>query len=432
MNPKPATTTPPALQRRDFLRLTGSAAAATALGLNVQPARAVGSDNVLKIGLIGCGGRGSGAAAQALTADGHSVLHAIGDVFADRIEGSLRSLTPNFEGRIDVDDSRKFVGLDAYRGVIDSGVDVVLLTTPPAFRPAHFEYAVQQGKHIFAEKPVSVDVVGAKRILATLPEAKARNLSIVSGFCWRYSDSRREAFAQLHDGAIGDINSYFATYYSGPVNPYPAGDDPDTEPDLARQLRYWQNFIWLSGDSLVEQAVHSVDKISWAMRDQPPLACVATGGRQQPAHGGNIFDHFHVAYEYQDLVFCHLGSRQQTGCHTENADYVRGSKGSLLIGRGGHPVIRGETSWRFRGDERNMYQVEHDDLFAAIRSGERVDDTEWMTRSTLLAIMGRNAAYTGQRIQWDEFIKDDTSLVPDDLTWDSHLPVAPRPIPGRA
>lgn len=425
------TTPSPALARRRFLQLAGSAAAATSLGLKVTPARAAGPDTVLKIGLVGCGGRGTGAAAQALTADGHSVLHAVGDAFENRLENSLRTLAPNFEGRIHVDDSRKFTGLDAYKGVIDSGVDVVLLTTPPAFRPAHFEYAVKQGKHIFAEKPVSVDVPGAKRILATLPEARARNLSIVSGFCWRYSDSRREAFSQIHEGAIGDINSYFATYYAGPVNPYPAGDEPGSEPDLARQLRYWQNFIWLSGDSLVEQAVHSVDKISWAMHDRPPLACVATGGRQQPAHGGNIFDHFHIAYEYDDLVFCHLGSRQQSGCHTENSDYVRGSKGSLLIGRGPAPIIRGETSWRFRGEDRNMYQVEHDELFAAIRSGERVDDTEWMTQSTLLAIMGRTAAYTGQRIQWDEFLKDEQSLVPDDLDWNTPLPVAPRPIPGR-
>lgn len=418
------------LSRRRFLHLGATAAAGALVAPGVQRAKAVGPDDVLKVGLVGCGGRGSGAAAQALTADGYSVLHAVGDVFEDRIDRAVNNLAANFEGRVQVDDSRKFVGLDAFRGVIDSGVDVVLLATPPAFRPAHFEYAVEQGKHIFAEKPVAVDVAGAKRILATMPLAEAKNLSVVSGFCWRYSDSRREVFQQIHDGVIGDVASYFATYYSGPVNPYPAGDEPGTEPDLARQLRYWQNFIWLSGDSLVEQAVHSIDKIAWAMQDKPPLACVGTGGRQQPANGGNIFDHFHVAYEYENQVFCHIGSRQQTGVHSENADYIQGTKGSALIGRGPVPIIRGETTWRFRGEERNMYQVEHDELFAAIRSGERVDDTGWSTYSSLLSIMGRTAAYTGQRVEWDAFMASDESLVPDDLSWDAELPVAPRPIPG--
>jgi predicted dehydrogenase len=416
--------------RREFLKVGAAGLAAT----TAFPSISFGADDTrrLKIGLIGCGGRGTGAAQDAMTADSNVELHAVGDVFGESIATSLRSLKEQFRDRVTVDESRTFVGLDAFEKVIASGVDVVLLATPPGFRPQHFEAAVAAGKHIFCEKPMGVDVPGVKRIMAASDLARTKGLAVVGGFCWRRSASRKAAFEQVAQGAIGDVTSYYATYYTGPVKPMqPASARKAEWSDVEWQLRNWMNFSWLSGDSFVEQAVHSVDKVGWAFQDKDPISCIATGGRQIPAEGGNIYDHFSVIYEFPDNVFAHVASRQQTRCDNENADYIRGTKGSCIIGRGANPMIKGETNWRYREEDNQMYTQEHIELFQSIRAGKPVNDGGFMCHSTLLGIMGRMAAYTGQKITWDMALNSKEELMPKDLKWDTKLVVGPVPVPGK-
>lgn len=419
----------PAFSRRSFLKSsTGAGVLAGGLAFPAVLSAKDDDSRRLKVGLVGCGGRGSGAAANALTADSNAELWAVGDVFEGALNYSVDQLQQSFRDRVNVE-SRRFVGLDAYTKVLDSGVDVVILATPPGFRPQHFEAAVAAGKHIFCEKPVAVDATGVRQVLAAAAKAKEKGLSIVSGFCWRRSASRVAAFERVLGGDIGDVVSYYATYYTGPVKPMPPASSRKPEwSDVEWQIRNWYNFSWLSGDSLVEQAVHSVDKIGWAFRDRGPVACVATGGRQTPAEGGNIFDHFAVIYEYPNRVFCTMASRQQSNCDNENADYITGTKGSCVIRT--RPRITGEKEWRFDGEDNDMYLAEHVELFRAIRSGTPVNDGEWMVNSTLMAIMGRMAAYTGKRITWDQIVNSKEDLAPDDLQWDSSFSPTPMPVPG--
>lgn len=418
-----------ATSRRQFL---GASAALTPL---VFPAIISANTNanapILKIGLVGCGGRGSGAAGQALTADNNVKLHAIADVDEEMANRSLKMLKDRFKDRVDVPAERQFIGLDGFKKVIDS-CDVVLLASPPGFRPEHLTYAVNANKHIFCEKPVAVDAAGYRVALEAIRKSKEKKLCMVSGFCWRRSASRREAFQRLHNGEIGEITSMFSTYYTGPVKPMPpASARKEGMSDVEWQIRNWYNFSWISGDSLVEQAVHSVDKICWAFKDIAPVSAVATGGRQIPSEGGNIFDHFHVAYEYPGGVFAHIGTRQITGCYNETADFIYGTKGTLTIGKGANPYIEGEKRWRFRGTEKNMYQVEHDELFAAIRKGELVNDGDEMLNSTMVGILGRMAAYTGKKITWDQAITSEEDLAPDNLTWEDSFTPSPMPQPGQ-
>ena len=398
--------------RRRFINASGGAILAPAILTSAGSLRAqqkADSNETLRIGLIGCGGRGTGAAAQALGADYNAKIVAMADAFDTQIENSIKNLSTQFPDRVDVKPDKKFTGLDAYQKLIDCGVDVVLLASPPGFRPQHLTAAVEAGKHIFCEKPMAVDAAGYRMAQAAVEKAKQKKLNLVAGFCWRYSTSRIECYKRLHDGQIGDITGILATYYAGPVKPMPpAAGRPAGMGDVEWQVRNWYNFSWLSGDSIVEQAVHSLDKICWAMKDTPPVSAIATGGRQRPAEDGNIFDHFHVAYEWEGGILCHLTNRQITGCHNEVFDNIQGTKGRLVIGKGPAPFIDGEKRWRWRGEEKNMYDLEHQALFNAIRKGEVINDGDRMMSSTLIAIMGREAAYTGQKIIW----KDDAPPAP--------------------
>jgi predicted dehydrogenase len=391
--------------RRHFIRTSGIAAPAIITATTTLRAqeRADSKNETLRIGLVGCGGRGTGAASQALAADYNGKLVAMADAFETQIDSSIKTLSQQFPDRVDVRPDKKFVGLDAYKKLIESGVDVVLLASPPGFRPMHLTAAVEAGKHIFCEKPMAVDATGYRAAMEAVKKAKEKKLNLVAGFCWRYDTARRQAFKMLHDGAIGPVSGIFVTYYTGPVKPMPpASGRPAGMSDVEWQLRNWYNFSWLCGDSLVEQAVHSIDKMCWAMKDTAPVSCVATGGRQVHAEGGNIFDHFHAAYEWDGGVICHIGSRQITGCHGETADYITGTNGRLIIGKGASPIIDGEKRWRYRskGEDKSMYQIEHDELFAAIREGRVINDGDRMMLSTLVGIMGREAAYTGQKVVW--------------------------------
>lgn len=438
--------------RRDFLKTSTTAAVGgllTAPALLTQRGRAAQAGDILKVGLIGCGGRGTGAAQEALRADKNAVLTAVGDVFKEACQRCLAILRtppkPPKDGqpapesapipihdRVQVTPETTFVGLDAYQKVIDSGVDVVLLAEPPGLRPRHLKAAVEAGKHVFVEKPMATDAPGVRSVLESVAEAKRKNLAVVAGFCWRYSYSRREFYKRLHDGAIGEVRAIYATYLTSPVKPMPpASARPAGMSDLEWQLRNWYNFTWLSGDGLVEQACHSVDKIAWAMNGVLPVRAVATGGRVIPNNEGNIFDHIDVFYEFPNGVRAFMAQRQIPNCYNDNSDYIMASEGFGTIKGWGAPVMRGKTNWRYDGPSNNMYQTEHDELFASIRKGEPINDGVWMTHSTLMAIMGRMAAYTGQEVTWEQALNSQEKLVPDQLSWDMSLPIAPMAVPGK-
>ena len=288
--------------RRDFLKASGAVAAGAVVAPLVLPSRsdAESAAPEIRIGLIGCGGRGTGAAFQALNADPGVVLVAMGDVFKSQIENSLNALKGDAKvaNRVRVSPEMQFVGLDCYKKVIDSGVDVVLLASPPGFRWREIRAAVEAGKHLFAEKPCATDAAGVRSVLESAKIADQKKLSFVAGFCWRYEPGRREFYRRIHSGAIGDVRAVHATYLAGPVKPMPpASERPAGISDVEWQIRNWYNFVWLSGDGLVEQACHSVDKILWAFGDKPPARCTANGGRVNPNNEGNIFDHIDVFYE---------------------------------------------------------------------------------------------------------------------------------------
>jgi myo-inositol 2-dehydrogenase / D-chiro-inositol 1-dehydrogenase len=424
--------------RRQFLKTSGVAALggalASPLAFTQKASAAYSSSDTLKVGLIGCGGRGTGAAAQALSTGEGVVLTAMGDAFEDRLQNSRKGLQANesFGQRVKVADDACFVGLDAYQKVIDSGVDVVVLATPPGFRPQHLQAAVEAGKHVFCEKPMATDAPGVRSVLETAAKAKEKNLALVAGFCWRYHYARRAFYEQVHQGTIGAVRAIYATYLGGPVKPMPPADTrPAGMSDVEWQLRNWYNFTWLSGDGLVEQACHSVDKIAWAMNGVLPLKAVGNGGRQFPNHEGNIFDHIDVFYEFPDGVRAFMAQRQIVGCYGDNSDYLMCAEGTGTIKGWNDPVIRGTKPWRYDGPKGNMYQIEHNELFASIRNGQPINNGVWMAHSTLMAIMGRMAAYTGQEITWDQAMNSQLKLVPDNLTWDMDLPIRPMAQPGR-
>ncbi len=421
--------------RRQFLK-SGSIGAASLIAAPYV-ARGQGDASPVKVGLVGCGGRGSGAASQALNADKGAVLWSMGDAFDTQLKASLNRFEGGSKGKagqVQVAEDRRFVGLDAFQKVIESGVDVVILATPPGFRPQHLRAAIEAGKHVFCEKPMAVDVPGVRSVMESAQMAKAKGTNLVSGFCWRYSTSRREAMDRVLGGDIGDVRSYYATYYTGPVKPMPpATARSEGISDVEWQVRNWYNFSYLGGDSLVEQAVHSVDKVSWAMGDQPPISAVANGGRTRDNNEGNIFDHFSVVYEYANGALGVLSSRQIPKCFNENADYIVGSNGRCVI-NGGRVALeneRGKEMWRFRSSEDNdMYQEEHNTLFKAIRKGEVVNDGDWMATSTMLGILGRLAAYTGQRITWEQALQSTTDLAPDSLKMSDSFDPGSLPQPG--
>ncbi|MBM3834774.1 MAG: Gfo/Idh/MocA family oxidoreductase [Verrucomicrobia bacterium] len=428
------TNSTPQTSRRQFLKTSSAALGGIAAANFSFPQKTFGQNsNTIRVGLVGCGGRGTGAANQAIRADNNVILTAMGDVFADNLQRSLASLKKEAADKVNVEPGSSFVGLDAYQKVIDSGVDVVVLATPPGFRPQHFKAAVEAGKHVFCEKPMATDAPGIRSVMASVEEARRRKLAVVAGFCWRYDYARREFFKRIHDGAVGDIRAIYATYYTGPVKPMPPAERrrPGTT-DLEWQLRNWYNFVWLCGDGLVEQAVHSVDKIAWAMKDVPPLKAVAVGGRQIPNNEGNIYDHVEVNYEYANGVRAFMGCRQQTGCYSETRDYIMGAKGLGNIGGRAHAVeITGATTWAYEGPTPDMYQVEHNELFASIRAGKPINDGVRMCSSTLMAIMGRMAAYTGQEVTWEQALESQETLAPEKLDWNMNLPIAPMAMPGR-
>jgi myo-inositol 2-dehydrogenase/D-chiro-inositol 1-dehydrogenase len=422
------------IERRDFLKKTGTVAGAIAVGFpGIISGQTV--TNAIKIGLVGCGGRGNGAAGQALTADPNNELTALADIDSNIVEQAATRLknSAKFGARVKIDHAVS--GLDAYEKVINSGVDVVLLATPPGFRPQHLTAAVNANKHVFCEKPCATDSPGVREVMAAQKLAQTKNLALVAGFCWRYNNMIQDAVQQIRNGAIGRLVAHHSTYYTNPVKPIPPESArPAGMSDIEWQIRHWYNFTWLCGDSLVEQAVHNSDKIMWIMNDQPPVSAVAVGGRAVPANGGNIYDHFAVNYLFPNGYRVFLVNRQSTGCFNGTLDYVMGTDGTLFLGAG-QPRIEapdGKVKWQFQGEEYDMYQREHDVLFASIRSGKPKNDDLNLATSTLLSIMGRHAAYTGQQVTWDQALNSQVSLVPKPVEWNAKHEVPGLAQPGQS
>ncbi|SHJ56903.1 Gfo/Idh/MocA family protein [Pseudozobellia thermophila] len=419
--------------RRKFIKKAGAAAIFSAGSFQAPMAfaneLARGKKRKVKVGLVGCGGRGTGAAVQALNADPDVVLHAMADAFEDRLTSSLGLLKKAHGGRIEVDKARQFIGFDAYQKLIDSGVDVVLLASPPGFRPKHLEAAIDAGKHVFYEKPVAVDAPGVRKVLEAAKKAKAKNLSMVSGFCFRYDLQKQALYGKVLDGAIGDIKSISSTRNGGEL--WYKERQPGWT-DMEYQLRNWYYQNWLSGDFIVEMFVHSLDMITWALGEKTPIAATATGGRQWRTDKkyGNIYDHFAMEYDYADGTKGFCFTRQQRGGSTKNGVEIQGSLGNAYY-EGSRHEITGKNPWKYGGEVNDMYQSEHDALFKSIREGAAINDGEMSAKSTLMGIMGRMAAYTGQTITWDDALNSTEVLGPDAYDWNLKFKGPDIAVPGK-
>ncbi len=309
---------------------------------------------------------------------------------------------------------------------------MVLLCTPPHFRPIHLRAAVEAGKHVFAEKPVAVDAPGVRSVLESCKLAASKGLSVVSGLCLRYGNDFRETVRRIHDGAIGEVLTLFANDYRSGRWAKPRQSDWT---EMTYQMRNWYNFTWLSGDFNVEQHVHFLDVCAWVMREQYPEKAVGMGGRQVltgPEYG-QIYDHFSVVYEYANGARLVSNCRQQPQCKNDMSVKVLGSQGQadFVERRKGMRIRSTRGEWIYEGPRNNMFQTEHDELFASIRNGKPINNGEYMARSTLLAIMGRMAAYTGQEITWEMAMNSKEDLAPSRYDWDGQPPSAQIAVPGQ-
>lgn len=411
--------------RRTFL---AGAAAATA----VLPAAAHAAGNdLIRVGLVGCGGRGTGAAREALQSDPNVKLVAMCDVFKDRLDASLSNLRSirTIAGKVDVAPERCFDGFDGYRRLLGSGVDVVLLCTPPGFRPQHLRAAIDAGKHVFCEKPVAVDATGVRSVIDTARIAREKNLGLCSGFCYRYDQAKRETVKRIHAGMIGDVQAMHITYLTGTL--WHRGENPKWS-EMEYQMRNWYYYTWLSGDFIVEQHCHNFDKAAWVFNGELPVACTGVGGRQvrTDTKYGHIYDHFAATFEYRNGAKLFSHCRQMAGCNGDVNDHVFGTKGQAQLMR--HNItVPGGQGWEF-GDEpvKSMYQVEHDELFASIRAGRPINDGVAAAHSTLMAVMAREAAYTGKRLTWAQMLASQQNLAPANPAWGAHA-VGGVPMPGQ-
>jgi len=402
--------------------LVGAAPALAASG----PRRA----DEIRVGLVGCGRRGTGAAAQALAADPDVRLVAMADAFADQIEDSLAALArlPEVAGRVAVEE-RRFVGLGAYQALLACDVDVVLLATPPHFRPLHLAAAIQAGKHVFAEKPVAVDAPGVRSVLATTELARARNLSILSGLNLRYQPSLQEGVQRVHDGALGTLTSLHAVRYGGAAW---SRARTAAMSEMEYQLRNWVYFTWLSGDFIAEQFVHQLDQAAWLLGDRAPVRCYGTGGRQARTgpEFGHIYDHFACVYEFEGGARLFATTRQQVGCNDELATCAFGTRGTFKHDARGLR-IEGEAPWRPQRElPQDLHQAEQDAFFRALREGRTLNNGEYMARSTLMAILGRMCAYTGRTLSWEQALASKEELKPSVYAFDAEPPPGKVAIPG--
>jgi predicted dehydrogenase len=423
------------MTRRRFLKTSTQAGALAGVSI-ITRAYAAGNDRI-RVGLVGCGGRGTGAARDALMAGADIELVALGDIFMSRVESSLARLSKLKDGNtalrtgIKVKPNHCFAGLDAYRKVIDSGIDYVLLCTPPGFRPAHVEYAVKKGVHIFAEKPCATDPPGVRRILALEDEMKRKGIGLLAGFNGRHVFHHADLVKAIHDGKLGDVMSLYAYFNTGNIW-YRERPEGMALPEY--HFHNWFHVDWLCGDHIVEQHVHNLDACNWIMQAHPVKA-YGMGGRQYHTdRGGNIYDHFTVEFEYANGVRLTSMCRQIAGTDTKIGEEVVGTEGrASLVGRKAEITGASAKVFREHSDQHESHRQEHIDFIAALRRGEIVNDTRLLCDSTLTAIMGRESAYTGKYVSWDEILNSDLQLSPPDIAaWDGSIRPVPKPGMRRA
>ncbi|MDO5309014.1 MAG: Gfo/Idh/MocA family oxidoreductase [Planctomycetia bacterium] len=401
--------------RRVFLQ-SHSIAGTVFSGLTFSRVHASES-NELKVALIGCGGRGVGAAVNTLTADENTKLYAVADAFLPKAQSAVEGLRTQFEGRVDVE-GRVFAGLDAYKHAIDA-CDVVLLCEAPGFRYRSLRYAVENGKHVFCEKPVAVDAPGVRSVIESTKIAKEKGLTLVSGLCWRYDLNVKDIMQRVLDGAIGDITSARLTFMGGKLWTRPRSED-DTE--LMAQVRNWYNYTWLSGDFNVEQHVHTLDKALWAMHDVPPATCYGLGGRmqrvEQPAYG-DIYDSMAAVFEYPNGTTLYSYCRQQDGCWGENNARFAGTKGYVAstLGHGVITDLDGKVIYERENVPSDMYSLEHIELYKSIRGEvDTINNGDYMSKATMMGIMGREACYSGAKIKWEDALNSQKSYAPSEYS----------------
>ncbi len=431
MNDKKQETGVQLSSRRQFVKgTTASIVGASVLsGLALPKTVHAAGDDTIRIGLIGCGGRGTGAASQALRADKSIKLVAMADAFENNLEGKLKQLKKDkeIEAKIDVPKDRRFVGFDAYQQLIASDVDLVILATPPGFRPIHLAAAVAADKHVFMEKPVAVDGPGIRSVVASAAEAKKKGLALGVGLQRHHQSPYIETIQRLQDGAIGDIVAS-RVYWNGAgvwVRPRKEG-----QTEMEYQMRNWYYFNWLCGDHIVEQHIHNLDVINW-LKGAYPVSCQGMGGRQVRTgeDTGEIFDHHAVEYEYADGSRMFSCCRHIPNCWSSVSEHVQGTKGTADIS-GAKINANDSSKWRYRGPNPNPYQVEHNELFASIRSGEPYNEGEYGAYSTMTSIMGRMATYSGKKIAWEQALNSEIDLSPNKYAWDAAPPVPSVAVPG--
>ena len=420
----------PTQSRREFLQTSSTVAlsAAAVAQLSLSSGVYAAGDDVIKVGLVGCGGRGTGAAGQALSTEGNVKLVAMGDAFADSLNGSLNNLKKGHGDRVAIDDDHKFVGFDAYKQVIDSGVDLVILATPPGFRPTHFEYAVSKGKNVFMEKPVAVDGPGVRKVLEAVKVAKEKNLKVGVGLQRHHQDGYLETLKRVHDGAIGDVIA-MRCYWNNPGVWEPRISHEQAKSEMEYQMKNWYYYLWLCGDHICEQHIHNLDVANWVKQGHPVMAR-GMGGRQVRVDKryGEIYDHFAVEYQYADGSWLFSQCRHQPNVWNSVSEYAHGSKGNCDVS--GHSITTGGDKWSFRRDKSvkrsDPYQVEHDDLFAAIRNNTPYNEGENGANSSLTAVLGRMVVYSGKEVTWEEALNSNIDTMPKNLSWDADPPTKPN------
>jgi len=419
-----------AQSRRDFVKQTSLAAGGIlAMPILSKANYFSGASDVIKIAVVGCGGRGTGAAVQALSTKQNVQLVAMADAFRDRLDSSYKNIgealkESGLEKKLQVKEENKFVGFDAYKQAIPLA-DVVILATPPGFRPIHFEEAIRMNKHVFMEKPVATDPAGIQKVLQVAEDAKKKKLNVVVGLQRRYQTSYRELMKRIKDGAIGDITAAQAYWNSEGVwvNPRKPGMT-----EMEYQMRNWYYFVWLCGDHITEQHVHNIDVINWAL-DSYPVSAQGMGGREvrKGKDYGEIFDHHYVEFQYGDGTLLNSQCRHIKGTMSKVDELLIGTKGKVFFDDARITDLKGKVIYQFdKKNENQPYQAEHDELFAAIANGQyKFWDTERGAKSTMTSILGRMATYSGQVIAWDKAINSGIDLHPTAYSWDAKLPVMP-------
>jgi len=411
--------------RRHFLKTSTAAASAVAVGaLDVsRHAHAAGS-GIIKIGMIGAGGRCAGAAENAMNSGPDVRLVAIHDIFMDRVKGKLEALKKKKPDQVQVDDAHCFDGLQGYKGVIEAS-DVVLIANAAKFHPFYTMAAVQAGKHVFCEKPHGIDPHGIKTLTAACELAKQKKLSVVSGLQSRYDNGYQETIKRIHDGAIGDIVAIEENFLRGPYGVYRRQQGWS---EVQSQFGNQYHFVWLSGDDVPQSLVHNMDRATWALKETPPLKCHGLGGRSSSfsEEYGNVFDHHSVIYHYANGVRAYAFCRTEVRCYNEVSSIILGSKGRCFLLQ---CRIEGETNWKFEGKRVIATDAEHRVLFDSIRNGTPVNNGDYMARSTLITIMGQISCYTGAEVTWDQINKSDFFYPPkcEDCSLDMKPPVEKGP-----